>query len=74
MTAPTLAADVQACLVELLGPAAETRITRPLTAQEAADVEAALTAHGGDPVAALGMHVDDDTAAIIRSLPVGSVR
>lgn len=69
-----ISADTRGWLVRLFGPTAVDDLSRPLTDQERADVEAGLAKHGGDPVAAMGVSVDADTAAIIRSLPVGGRR
>jgi hypothetical protein len=74
MTASTVSTESLGWLIKLLGPEAVADMTRPLTDEEYADVEAALARHGGDPVAAAGVHVDADTAAFMRSLPVGGRR
>lgn len=66
--------DTTAWLIRLLGGQRAAELSRPLTDEELALVDAGLAAHNGDPVAALGIEVDADTAAIIRALPVGGQR
>ncbi len=73
MTAPT-SADTLHWLIQLLGPDAVALMSRPPTVQESADIEAVLARHDGDPVTALGINLDTETAAYVRSLPVGTVR
>jgi glycosyltransferase A (GT-A) superfamily protein (DUF2064 family) len=72
--ADTLNGDTTAWLIRLLGDQRAAQLSRPLTDEELALVDAGLAAHNGDPVAALGIEVDADTAAIIRSLPVGGAQ
>ncbi len=67
-------ADTIVWLVRLLGGAAAGAETRHLTDDELRLVEEGLARYGGDPVAAMGVQVDDDTAAFIRGLPVGGTR
>jgi hypothetical protein len=64
-------ADTIAWLVRVLGGEATSAVTRPLTDDEFRLLEERLARFDGDPVAALGEDVDDDTAAYIRALPVG---
>lgn len=66
--------DTTAWLTRLLGDQRAAQLSRPLTDEELALVEAGLASHHGDPVAALGIEVDADTAAIIRALPVGGAQ
>jgi hypothetical protein len=66
-------ADTRAALAAVLGPDFEHHLTRELTVQEIADVEAGLAQYDGDVAAAAGVNVDDDTAAYLQRL-VGSNR
>lgn len=72
--ATTTDADLAGLLVEVLGEEWAARYKLPLTADVSALVAEGLARHGGDPVAAMGADVDADTAAFIRSLPIGVAR
>lgn len=61
-------------LIQLLGAERAAQFSRPLTDAELAAVDESLARHSGDPVAAMGVCVDDSTAAIIRALPIGGRR
>jgi hypothetical protein len=66
-------AEARLLLAAVLGPDFAHHLTRDLTAQELADVEAGLAAHNSDVAAAAGVNVDADTAAYLQRL-VGSNR
>lgn len=73
MTTPTITVgtDTLGWLIRLLGPEAVADMSRPPNDHELAAIEKALARHDGDPVAAAGIDVDADTAAYLRSLPIG---
>lgn len=74
MSTTTISADTTTWLITLLGAEAVVDMTRPLTDQEQADIEHALTRYDGNVAAAAGVCVDADTAAYLQSLPVGGPR
>ena len=54
-------------LTDAVGFDAALRLTRPLSPEDECLVDAVLAVHGGDPVAALGMHhLPEETKAEIR--------
>jgi hypothetical protein len=74
MSASTLHDEVMECLIVLLGPSAAGAETRPLTAQERADVERGLARYHGDVAAAAGVNVPEDVAGRLQRLGVGGPR
>ena len=67
-TTPPIQTDRLPWLLELFGPEGLARITRELTAEENALVEAGIARHGGDPVAAFGASPDNPVADDVRAL------
>jgi len=57
--------------MSLVGPELLAELFPPLTAEQRELVRAGLERHAGDPVAALGVQLPDDCAAIVRALNVG---